>query len=93
LDLVSDGVEGRLVDQDAPHEDVTDPAACKDGELLINTQNIEESWMLKKINKTHDGCGVGMPVSGRFPAADKDCLSEWIRSFGGGNPGAGGGAG
>jgi hypothetical protein len=90
LDLVTEGVKDRLVGKDAYHEDVTDPAPCKDGQLLIDPANIEESWMLRKINKTHENCGVGMPVSGRFPTADKECLINWIKSFAGSSTPTGG---
>jgi hypothetical protein len=65
---------------------------CPPGVMLINSQNLDESWLLKKMTLTTAelmGCGQAMPISpgnqpsnGWDPAgARKACYVEFFRSL------------
>lgn len=70
-----------LVDKPAQYKSLTDTSACKQGALLIDSNNPAESVMLKKIMGTQ-ACGAVMPNNGVvLPTAQKDCLTQWIMTF------------
>lgn len=99
LDLTGSGtaLADKLIDKPAEHRDVVErdggpPVVCNEGDLLINTANPAESWLLKKINGTHGTCGDAMPVGFTLSATDKQCIVDWIMSTGTGN-GSGGSSG
>jgi hypothetical protein len=98
LDFRTPGYEQRLVNAPATFTDITcpDPAggplpvactppSCAPGTLLINTAAPAESWMLKKLNGTHNECGDPMPLApGMVTPDEKACLESWIHYLAGG---------
>jgi hypothetical protein len=98
LDFRTPGYEQRLVNMPATFTDITcpDPAggplpvactppSCAPGTLLINTAAPAESWMLKKLNGTHNECGDTMPIApGMVTPDEKACLESWIHYLAGG---------
>jgi hypothetical protein len=68
------------------------PATCPPpaDTLLVNSANPDASWILRKINGTHNDCGVVMPVApgdrppapaGPFDDARKACLDKLVRAI------------
>lgn len=108
IDLLAPGVANRLVGQPASYENVHDLAACPTGEpeLLINSENPEQSLLLTKLTGQH-ACGDAMPIPNPPNALsdeDIDCVRRWIASAienapaegpttSGGAPGTGGAGG
>lgn len=98
VDLLSPGVEGRLVGVPASYANVDDAADCptENPELLVDPNDIEASLMLTKLLGTH-ACGDGMPVPNPpgLNDAEVDCVRKWIQGLvaagTGGAPGSGGG--
>jgi hypothetical protein len=92
LDLASPGVQTRLIDVDATHEDITCdnpdggalkvecvPASCPTNAKLIDLAHPEESWLLKKLAGTQGECGVQMPMApGVLTESERTCLEEWL---------------
>jgi hypothetical protein len=73
----------RLVDVAPKNSAVSGTAkpTCPTGEFLINSNNPQESVMLKRLRKTQ-ACGDAMPPAGLpISAADLKCLEDWILSF------------
>lgn len=61
----------------------TEPAACVPfvNARLVDSANVEESWILKKVNGTHGGCGMKMPaVPTGYGGWVHDCLQEFVRA-------------
>lgn len=83
LDLVSPGVEARLVG-------VT--GVCMG--LLIDPADIENSLMIRKLHPS-PGCGQRMPFGGMLTDDEIDCVTEWAQQavMMGGVDGGGGGGG
>jgi hypothetical protein len=97
LDLQSPGVEARLIDVVATHGDISCtpdggglpvdciPSTCPPAGTtrLVDRAVPANSWMLKKLNETHNDCGDTMPIApGMFmTAAEKDCLIAWINAM------------
>lgn len=91
LDLASPGVQTRLIDVSATHQDITCPnpdggvlkvpcipAACPDAKL-IDLADPEESWLLKKLAGTQGECGAQMPLApGMLSESERTCLEEWL---------------
>jgi hypothetical protein len=83
VDLISPGVEERLLNQPAQYLNVEeDPEACPTDspELYIDTSDINRSLLLTKLTGGH-ACGARMPL-GPFPLDDSDinCIREWTQS-------------
>jgi hypothetical protein len=74
LDLVSPGVETRLVDQ--PSSD-SECASLK----RIDSANPADSFLLEKIESTDPACGDPMPFGSRLAATDIDCLKAWVNGL------------
>lgn len=48
---------------------------------LVDSANVEESWILKKVNGTHGDCGMKMPaVPTGYGGWVHDCLQEFVRA-------------
>jgi hypothetical protein len=96
LDLISPGVEARLVDQNASYYNVADteivqcPTAMP--EKLIDTANPDKSLFILKL-EDHQTCGVKMPFTGRSPRPSQiQCLKDWALGLAGATPSADAGA-
>ena len=62
------------------------PATCPPagGALLVDSASPDDSWILQKINATHDDCGLAMPIAPGdvgFDAARKACLDTLVRAI------------
>jgi hypothetical protein len=68
LDLVSPGVDKRLVD-------VTSATCAK---LRVLPGRPELSFLYEKVSGKKPECGDAMPVAGTLSAADKACIEKWI---------------
>ena len=80
LDLLSPGVEGRVVDVNA-----IDIACASD--ILVVAGDPNNSYLLDKVLNVPGICGLQMPVVGSLPADEVEVLRQWIvdlgSSFGG----------
>jgi hypothetical protein len=81
VDLVSEGVAGRLLDKPARN------IICK-GHTLVATDG-SASLLVQKLADKQPPCGVMMPISGTISAQDKKCVFDWVKSVGGNVPDAG----
>jgi hypothetical protein len=103
LDLTANpGLAMRLKNQPAAYREIDCgapgpymecvPATCPPAgdALLVDSANPDNSWLLKKMNGTHNDCGVVMPVSpgdrppapaGPFDEARKACLDKLVRAI------------
>lgn len=91
LDLASPGVQTRLIDVPATHQDITCPnpdggalpvpcvpASCPDAKL-IDLAHPENSWLLKKLAGEQGDCGEQMPLlPGILTESERTCLEEWL---------------
>jgi hypothetical protein len=96
-----------LVDVPALHGDINCAAAgqpfrectpaelasfCPTGVLLIDSQNPEESWMLKKLRGEQSACGAEMPqapgnsLGNGWSEERRQCLEAWIYWLAAGAP-------
>jgi hypothetical protein len=75
LDLVSPGVENRVVDVNAIG------IGCSD-RILVVAGDPNTSYLLDKILNVPGICGLQMPVVGTLPPEDIDILEEWIIDLG-----------
>jgi len=85
LDLMSAGVEARLLNVPASHMHILDGSDvnCAAGELRIDGNNPEESLILKKI-LGRQSCGSNMPVAPRVISAnDALCIRSWVYTIAG----------
>ena len=75
LDMISPGLEGRLLDQ---------PSTCS-GEVLVDTANPENSFLLEKVSSMNPACGTErMPLGGALPPEEIACVRDWINMIAGG---------
>jgi hypothetical protein len=92
LDLTPNaGFVGRVKDVAATHlnidcadgmECATPPAACPKGDKLIDSANVDNSWMLHKLNGTQTGCGDAMPPPDyAIDDAGKACIVELVKAI------------
>ncbi len=90
IDLFSPGFGEALIDRPATYASVTNPDDCPETpELIVNSANISESLMLKKVYDTHS-CGSAMPIGPSLSDADIACLESWATGLvEGGGMGAG----
>ena len=72
LDLVSDGVGDRLVDQNSYATGI-----CK-GKTLLSTEG-KDSLMLQKL-EDDPPCGSKMPLVGTLNDDESKCLTDWLES-------------
>jgi len=69
------------------------PATCPPNALLIDSANVEASWILRKLDPAfvEDSCGIGMPAAPGNSASSgwteerRLCLQTWIRWVAGGS--------
>lgn len=69
LDLVSPGVEGRLLDK---------PSSQCTTETLVDTTTPANSFLLEKVSQVPDDCGDRMPLGGVLPPEKIACVRDWI---------------
>ena len=75
LDLVSPGVESRVVDVNA----VTAP--CTD-RILVVAGDPDQSYLLDKVIAAIGICGTKMPIVGDLDQEEIDVLEQWIIDLG-----------
>ncbi len=78
LDLGSPNVASRLKDVAAMHDSPGMGAQCPTGDKLVNSANVAESWLLKKINGEQGNCGTVMPSTGKLNGADLTCMQAFV---------------
>lgn len=99
LNLEPPGFTARMKGVVAQHNDFTDPTyvptACLTGDKLIDVDNPNESWLLKKVDGRHVGCGDPMPQAGNLTAEELQCVRDYVSCVAGKplSPGGGGGTG
>jgi hypothetical protein len=75
LDLASEGLEGRLVNQSGK--------GCAQ-DLLIDTANADSSLLLRKVDPNLTSCGLKMPLGKpALTTAELACLAQWVRETAG----------
>lgn len=80
LDLESPNLAERLRDRTAQHLDVRVGAACSPGDKLIDVDQPEASWLLKKVRGQQGSCGDPMPQGGpRLDAHALACLERYVQ--------------
>ncbi len=85
LDLLSPGVEGRVVDVNAIGVGCT-------SDILVVAGEPSSSYLLDKVLNVPGICGLQMPVVGSLPPDEVEVLREWIVDLGsssGGTPDGG----
>lgn len=96
LDLVSPGVEGRLVGQSATYYGVQEndrPTCPNPPEVLIDPNKPSDSLFIKKL-ENRQTCGAKMPYSGTpLRPAQITCLKNWALGLAGAQPDSGAGGG
>jgi len=75
LDLISPGVESRLVDVPAMGSGCTN-------RILVVAGDPDSSYLMDKISNTPGICGTQMPVVGILPADEVEVLQQWIVDLG-----------
>lgn len=85
VDLISPGVEDRLVGVPATYDNVEvglENCPTDNPELLIDPNDIENSLLLTKV-LNQQACGYGMPMPYIAPPAteDLDCLRAWAQGL------------
>lgn len=80
LDLVSPGVEARVVD-------VNSIAADCAAKILVVAGDPDTSYLLDKVIVAAGICGTPMPVGGTLPSDEVEVLRQWIIDLG--EPGSG----
>jgi hypothetical protein len=90
LVLVPDnGLVGRVKDVLSTHGDIycgnvpceTLPAECPMDVRLVNSDNVEDSWMLHKLNG-ETGCGEKMPPAGvTIDEEERSCVDKLVRAI------------
>jgi hypothetical protein len=79
LDLDSLGRAARLKDVAAKHADLEGgQGGCPQGDKLIDSANVEDSWMLKKLRGEQGSCGAKDPPQAALAPADLACLTMYI---------------
>jgi hypothetical protein len=80
LDLEWRGLNARLKDVRARHGDLPPAAAseCGADDLLINSNDVEASWLLRKVRGQQGGCGTAMPPTGALDEARLACIARFV---------------
>ena len=81
LNLASEGVRSRLVGVAATGTGCDSGAV---GRVLIDTSDVDKSYLLEKIESTTPQCGGTMPLTGRLTDAEKACIRTWATALAGG---------
>jgi hypothetical protein len=76
LDLVSPGVEARVVDINAI------AIGCTDRTLVV-AGDPDNSYLLEKVLNIPGICGLQMPIVGALDSDEVDVLRQWIVDLGG----------
>jgi hypothetical protein len=76
LDLVSPGVQARLLDK------ASTTSICKD-RVFIDGEG-GASLLIDKLDSAPP-CGSPMPLIGMLSTADRTCLEDWVEELGSGN--------
>lgn len=77
LDLVSDGVEQRLLDV---------PSVSCAGWTLAVAGSAEQSFLYQKVALAKPQCGLQMPVAMPLSAPEIQCIRDWIVGLAGSDP-------
>lgn len=77
LDLVSEGVEARLID-------VTSNSCS--GWKLVTAGSPEQSLLYQKVALDMPQCGLRMPVAMPLSDSEVQCIKQWIVDLAGGDP-------
>jgi hypothetical protein len=80
LDLLSPGVENRVVDVNPIGIGCT-------SRVLVVAGDPDSSYLIDKVLNTPGICGLQMPVVGTLPPSDIEVLREWIVDLGGSSVG------
>jgi hypothetical protein len=83
LDLESLGRIKRLKDVPAEHAAVYAGSDCPQGDKLIDSVNVNQSWLLKKIRGQQGNCGTQDPPTAPLNQADMACLTTYIECIAG----------
>gem|GEM_PF-5089694 len=80
LSLEWRGLNARLKDVRATHGDLAPAIAndCGTDDLLINSNDVEASWLLKKIRGQQRSCGTAMPPTGGLDEAERACIARFV---------------
>lgn len=79
LDWETPGVAARLKDVPAKHTEIEPPTTqCPVGDKLIDSTNVNQSWILKKLNGQQGACGSAMPATGPLSSDDLACMTSWV---------------
>jgi hypothetical protein len=92
LDLQSAGVASRLKDVASAHDSPGPGAQCPTGDKLVDSANVAESWLLKKITGQQGTCGTKMPAEG-LEGAQLQCMKDFVSCVANGSSSAAGGTG
>jgi hypothetical protein len=65
---------------------------CSD-RLLIDPNDVGNSFLLEKLENSVPECGDPMPYGSVLPPADVACIRQWVESLGTGGPPTGDGGG
>lgn len=69
LDLVSDGVYGRMVGR---------PSDSCDGRVVVDPNDAGQSFLIDKLFGPPPGCGDRMPLVGFLNDAEVGCVTRWL---------------
>jgi hypothetical protein len=78
--LESRGLAARLKDVRATHGALPMPTVASDcgtDDLLIDSDDVEASWLLRKIRGQQGSCGTAMPPNGSLSEAEQACMAEF----------------
>lgn len=77
LDLVSPGVEGRLVDE---------PSSAAECASLkrVDSASPADSFLLEKLTSSDPACGDPMPYGSTLAQEDIECFRAWVTELAGG---------
>jgi hypothetical protein len=84
LDLESLGRIKRLKDVPAQHPGLrVGQEECPQGDKLIDSVNVNQSWMLKKIRGQQGNCGEQDPLGTHLSETELACLTSYIECIAG----------
>jgi len=77
VDLISDGVAARLVDVPATGKD-----DCVPSSVLVDSSDLDASYMLEKLTSSRPECGDPMPLlQAQLTAGEVACVREWAAAL------------
>jgi len=77
----SRGLIGRLKDVRATHGALPSATVvndCGTDDLLIDSHDVDSSWLLKKIRGQQGRCGTAMPPSGLLGDSEQACIARFV---------------